>query len=1223
MRLPGNSSVRRIVPFVEGRHRGVRLRTVMLRAAVLLALALASAVVLTLLGLSTNQASSHERWPGPLDVLREYPWAAVALLTVAGVPLGLLIQRLTGRWTSTGPPLPAVPPVPEWVIARSESLDVIKALCRRARGTIGITTALRGAGGFGKTTLAEMACADPKVRRRFRGRIFVVTIGREVRGREALTAKVAEVTRFVTGDTTTFEDPGLAGAHLGRLLDEQPRTLLVLDDIWEGEQLDPFLHGGRDVVRLVTTRVPKALPGDARQVWVDAMSDDQARAALTWGLPELPRATTELILAVTGGWPLLLRLANRLIAADLETGADPADAARDVLERLRAHGPVGVDPTAPLDVDDPRERRKAVQATVEAATRLLTPEDTRRFIELGAFAEDESIPVTLVARLWYGGQDGSPARELIRTLANLSLLTLHSEGGGFISLHDVIRDYLQRQLTSGQLSLVHGKLTRAMALDLAPAQPLVADDPSPGTSWWETPYGYTLDHLIAHLIAAGRSDLARTVAQDLRWIERRLYQRGPVAPYSDLAQLGTPEAAQRVRELSRIAHLLTPTAPEHALKQVLHSRLGHRSAWRGQVAALAARAWTGPALAQRWEPPDLTDRLLRSSLVHPGPVTALAVAPDDAWLVGGCADGTLHVWETRTWSRLATVRAHTDRVAAVSVASDGSWLVSASADGTAKKWETATWTCAGTFSGHRKAVTALAVSPDGSVLVTGSADRTLRTWNPDDGSCTAKLKHHAYAITGISFHPDGSHFFSACHGEVARWATGTSRCSIPVSADGESVGHVAVAGDRGVVLSTGRGLYLVRRPTHRAVPALDSGDAPRIVDAGPLTALAVSDDGDLIALAGPTGVTQIRSIGNSGFQLVATGHLGTVNDVAFAHSGSWFTTAGSDGTVRTWDLRGERLRTEPSGGSGEEFRRSTLSASASAGSELLAVISTVGKLTVRRPPGEPGTSRARELPLYSRREPFRLGYEPFAALSPDGTVIAACEEGTRTTPGNGTAHIRLFDLAGGQRRRYQWYEATITALAVTPDRTIAAGTLDGRVMFWAPGAPEDTSLAVSGHRGKVAAAASAPDGSWIVTGGADAQIKIWDVASRTPRGIVRHSAAVTSTAIAPDGTWLAGGDVHGTVCVLDMPRGTVTGTFRTASGPVKNIAISPDGTWISVVSSPRTIEIWHRATCERATMMRTEAPLLTCSWTGGGDLGLVACSTRGLHGFTFMPPPTT
>lgn len=598
------------------------------------------------------------------------------------------------------------------------------------------------------------------------------------------------------------------------------------------------------------------------------------------------------------------------------------------------------------------------------------------------------------------------------------------------------------------------------------------------------------------------------------------------------------------------------------------------------------------------------------------------MAPDDAWLVGGCADGSLHVWETRTWSRLATVRAHTDRVAAISVASDGSWLVTGSADGTAKKWETATWTCAGTFSGHDKAVTALALSPDDSLLVTGSADRTLRTWNPDDGSCTAKLKHHASTINGISFHPDGSHFFSTCHGEVARWMTGTSRRSTPVSADGVAVGPVAVAGNHGVVLSTSSGLYLVRRPTHRAVPALGSRDAPLIVDAGPVTALAVSDDGESIAISGPTGATQIRPIG-SGSKLVATGHLGAVNDVAFAHSGSWFMTAGSDGTVRTWDLRGEGLHTMLSDGGGDEFRRSTLSASASAGSELLAVISKAGKLTVRRPPVGPGVSRARELPLYSRSEPFRHGYEPFVALSPDGTLIAACEEGTRTAPGNSTAHIRLFDMSGGRRHRYQWYEATITAVAVTPDRTIAAGTVDGRVMFWAPGAPEDTSLAVSGHRGKVTTAASAPDGSWIVTGGADAQIKVWDVASRKPRRIARHSAAVTSTAIASDGTWLASGDLHGTVCVLDMPRGTITGTFRTASGPVKSIAISPDGAWISVVSSPRTIEVWHRATCRRVTMMRTEAPLLTCSWTGGNDLGLVACSTRGLHGFTFLPPPTT
>jgi ABC-type molybdenum transport system ATPase subunit/photorepair protein PhrA len=39
-------------------------------------------------------------------------------------------------------------------------------------GTVGITTSLYGAGGFGKTTLAQMVCAD----RRFRGRVHWVAV---------------------------------------------------------------------------------------------------------------------------------------------------------------------------------------------------------------------------------------------------------------------------------------------------------------------------------------------------------------------------------------------------------------------------------------------------------------------------------------------------------------------------------------------------------------------------------------------------------------------------------------------------------------------------------------------------------------------------------------------------------------------------------------------------------------------------------------------------------------------------------------------------------------------------------------------------------------------------------------------------------------------------------------------------------------------------------------
>ena len=205
--------------------------------------------------------------------------------------------------------------VPDWVVDRpAELAAVVRALVDAGAGTVGITTGLYGAGGFGKTTLARMVCADRRVRRRFGGRVYLVTVGRDVRGAAAVAAKVNDVIKLVTGEDAAFTDPQLAGQRLGSLLDAGPRRLLVLDDVWEPEQLAPFTQGGKQCARLVTTRVPELLAGRGPAVLVDQMSDDQARALLTAGLPPLDEAVVAGLLAVTGRWPLLLRLVNKILA---------------------------------------------------------------------------------------------------------------------------------------------------------------------------------------------------------------------------------------------------------------------------------------------------------------------------------------------------------------------------------------------------------------------------------------------------------------------------------------------------------------------------------------------------------------------------------------------------------------------------------------------------------------------------------------------------------------------------------------------------------------------------------------------------------------------------------------------------------------------------------------------------------------------------------------------
>ncbi len=155
---------------------------------------------------------------------------------------------------------------------------MVGALAGGRVGTVGITTGLYGAGGFGKTTLAQVVCADRRVRRRFGGRVFLVTVGRDVRGGAAIAAKVNEVIKLIAGQDATSTDPQLAGSQLGGLLEEGPRRLLVLDDVWEAEQLAPFAMGGKRCARLVTTRVPDLVAGMGTAVQVDQMSDEQARA---------------------------------------------------------------------------------------------------------------------------------------------------------------------------------------------------------------------------------------------------------------------------------------------------------------------------------------------------------------------------------------------------------------------------------------------------------------------------------------------------------------------------------------------------------------------------------------------------------------------------------------------------------------------------------------------------------------------------------------------------------------------------------------------------------------------------------------------------------------------------------------------------------------------------------------------------------------------------------
>ena len=118
-------------------------------------------------------------------------------------------------------------------------------------------------------------------------------------------------------------------------------------------------------------------------------------------------------------------------------------------------------------------------------------------------------------------------------------------------MHDVIRDFLREELGAARLA----GCTRYCwtprprpAHAPAAARPAVARLRRGGNC--PRTARYLRDHLIEHLLAAGRAAQAEELAADLRWVGPRLERSGPAAPYADLALVGTPRA-ERLRRRAR------------------------------------------------------------------------------------------------------------------------------------------------------------------------------------------------------------------------------------------------------------------------------------------------------------------------------------------------------------------------------------------------------------------------------------------------------------------------------------------------------------------------------------------------------------------------------------------------------------------------------------------------------------------------------------------------
>jgi WD40 repeat protein len=1045
---------------------------------------------------------------------------------------------------------------------------------------IAITAALRGAGGYGKTTLARALCHDPSIQDAFDDGILWVTLGQNP---TSLVGHVEDFIYMLSGERPGFTSLDAATARLGELLADRD-ILMVIDDVWNVSHLKPFMQGGRRCARLITTRNTDTLPPNARKVTVDAMREDEGAALLGSGLPGGNEGGLRAMSARLGDWPLLLRLANGMLRDRVQDIAQPlSDALSYLGKALERRG------LTYLDAQNAVARDQAVALTINASIDCLTSEERTRYCELAVFPEDVDIPLATLGKLWgrTGGLDEFDTEDLCDRLFRLSLLLLFDPTTRHIRLHDVIRSFLIQSQRENMVTL-HKHLLDAHC----PPSAAEAD----GRGWHSLPDDepYLWEYLAYHLIAAGLGGELVSTVKDLRFVAKKAYVRRTISVEMDLLsaeRIAPDDSVVRSLRLSlaQSSHVLKRCASLNELGITLYSRLRHA----GKLLPFTEgfmRTLTRPYLTS-WLPlPDLPKPpLIRTLSGHENTVTDCAVSADSSFIVSSSSDGTLKVWDAKNGAERLTLRGHDAPVTACAIAPDASFIVSSSSDGTLKVWDVRSGAERLTLYGHAGPVNDCAVSPDGSFIVSASSDGTLKVWDARSGAERLTLRGHTSAVNRCAINKDGSLILSASLDGLAVWnaRNGVRLRNLPYS------GRANSDKDPAFTAFSKDGAYLIGFTKDFTLHLLDVVNEARRFTLPAMHGLgrqcAVSPDGTFVVTSSDDAL-RVWDVQSRSERIALLGHRYWVTSFTISPDNSFIVSASFDKTLKIWGVAGVT-------GPASSVHKSWVNACAFSQDGCLAISASWDRYI--------GVWDTDTGDLRYKIDTLHKDYLTSCTINRDGSVIVSASF-DRT--------IKVWDAKRkAVRHVLSGHSAPVAACAISSnDSFIVSASWDKTLKVWDTRSGAEL-LTLRGHAGPVTACAFSPGDGFVVSASRDKTLKVWDTKNGAERLTLRgHAGHVNDCAVSPDGSFIVSASSDGTLRVWDARDGAERLTLRGHADKVTGCAVSPDGSLIASAALDRTLKVWDTARGDCLSTLHLDGRLSDCEWSPTAD-HLVAVGSGGVY----------
>ncbi|KAJ8392364.1 hypothetical protein AAFF_G00077280 [Aldrovandia affinis] len=1045
-----------------------------------------------------------------------------------------------------------VPQRPVVFVSRPTQVNQIRDKLYKLQRAAGGWVTVYGMAGSGKSVLAAEAVRDHNlIKECFPGGVHWLSVGQV--DKPGLLVKIQCLCFQLEQDQdseASKRPPSSIDEAKVRLrflmLHHYPRSLLILDDIWDSGVLRTFDIQCRVLLTTRDRSLVDSVSGQKFEVLVESgLEEEKALEILALFVNKSPQRLPEQARSIVKeckGSPLVVSLIGALLREFPDRwGYYLCQLQRKQFKRIRK--------SSSYDYE-------ALDQAMAASIQVLHDEHRELYKDLTVLDKDVKVPAKVLSVLW--DLEPEEVEDVLQEFVNKSLLFRDCNRRPYLYyLHDLQLDFLA-ELNRSCLQELHSKVVRQYQKHYKGGPPVSRDEESL----------YWMRYLPYHMSHGNLTQELCSLMFSLEWVRTKAEVMGPAHLINDYVEYGPilDKENNGVRGdfqefLSQNAHRLEQR-PLPDLVQLGLAQPSSSEVYRQALQQAQDRTRKG-ALYLDWMNKSRLESLSRLVVQpHQGSIYSACFSQDGLKIASCGSSSTVQVFKTSSGERILEIQAHDDDVLCCAFSPDDKFLATCSSDKKVKIWNAERGTLIRVyedeyeeqvnhcqFTNTRRRI----------LLATCSNDPFTNTklWNVNKPSSQNTMFGHTEPVNHCCFSPDDTYLSTSSNdGTLRLWEVSSANewKSINIGIFFPEQNEETVMVKCSAWSADGKRVICAVK---NAVLVFDVATAELLSDiwTSHLSTVQFCDscpNSQLVALALSHYAVELWDLKSNKKVADCTGHLSWVHCVRFSPDGSLLLSSSDDQTVRLWETK------EVHTSSAIALKRDY---DVLFSQDDITVVAADNRNQVQVLNGKTGAVVFQSEEQESRIRCTCLCQEPLAVVlgREDGAVASHLKQAGRMSARQVLRSIRCWTLE-----------------ALLPQRgfIVALGLETGRVQVLE--VPSGKTLCtLSGHTRTVLHCQFSADGHTLITSSEDATIRVWKWKSGECRVLRGHTEQVRKFFLLDEkSSRLLSWSFDGTAKVWDMESGERIQDLTCHQGTVLSCAVSPDRRMFCTVSADTTAKIW-------------------------------------------------